>query len=921
DLAKIARMMTRVMATVLVAANALSCNPTTPKFSFTHAEKRGRLTSNGLRFVVMPDSKTQLLEVDVRYEVGSREDPQGKAGLAHLAEHLMFQQKPDGPNTKPLFNYLLQTSVFVNAYTNFDETHYMVNARADQLDDVIKVEALRMHYGCETITEEEFLRERDVVRNEIRGRRRTAEGLIEPLTLKAIYPAGHAYSESVGGDDEQLTNISLKDACDFLKKYYVPERATVIVAGGVDPDKAIESIQKWFGKLEKRTAGPRRNVDPIKVARDKKVYDVDLERPWVTVSWALPDATTPEGEMAQFGIWSAFFDTAVKAEEYECATQTQPATFGGQYAPVFTIAMELKDMGRLDECLDFVWKAAKKAHRGWDYGTWEQLEEQKNRRKASLISQLEPLTSRTVQIGNMVQFSRDFDFDSQEIYIFHELDKIGKFDQERVGKVMKGLLDPDRARIVVLKPNKQGMKGDRRSKVKFESKSHTTREEPEVDPAEARRPLKVASELKGMKGAQRLELSNGMRVVMFPIEGFPVVSAQLIFDVGEAHTPDNPRLAAASANFLQLPMDAQAQARAGVSMRCGTTPDHTICTSRGMSIYLDVVIKGLERLIKAGEYNQKGIENWQKSTKIAYKLRRPQQRTEYFRQQLVALFGPDHPYTRTALTTPDAVGKVGRDALSSFRNKHYSAANATLVVVGQFDPKRAEEIIRENFGSWGKGHKDKPIARDPFKRVGPAFVGVLSDEDPQVDVSITYPAPAGIDGQEGARRVLNEMLNDKIWEIRSKLGSTYGTYSRRDVRVGPSSYDLGGAVDAPRAGESLKAMRGGIDSLRQGEDFEAAFARARRKVLKDLLAESTVTSQLASQLGEISRYGLDFSFHNTLLQQVAAVSMAQVRALLAKELDPANEIIVLLGDRPSVSKAFADAGIKDIKLIEPDYKE
>src|SRR5687768_16008825 len=146
----------------LVTATLASCNPATPKFAFTHAERRGRLDSNGLRFVLMPDPTTQLVEVDVRYEVGSREDPPGKAGLAHLVEHLMFQQKPDGPNTKPLFHFLLQASVFVNAYTNWDTTHYMTNARAEQLDSLIKIEAMRMHYLCETITEEEFLRERDV---------------------------------------------------------------------------------------------------------------------------------------------------------------------------------------------------------------------------------------------------------------------------------------------------------------------------------------------------------------------------------------------------------------------------------------------------------------------------------------------------------------------------------------------------------------------------------------------------------------------------------------------------------------------------------------------------------------------------------------------------------------------------------------
>jgi zinc protease len=922
-LAKIARMsMTRVMATALVAACVLSCNPSNPKFAFNQPEQRGRLEKNGLRFVILPDPTTQLVEVDVRYEVGSREDPPGKAGLAHLVEHLMFQQKPDGPATKPLFHFLLQASVFVNAYTNNDTTHYMTTARVEQLDSLLKIEAMRMHYLCETITEEEFLRERDVVRNEIRGHNRTPEGLIEPLTLKAIYPKGHAYEQTVGGDDEQLSTIQLKDACDFMTKYYVPERATVIVAGGITIDDTVKGISKWFAAVEKRPPAPRKKVEPVVVSKDTKTYELDIERPWVTVSWALPDATTPRGEMAQFGIWSAFFDTAVKADKYDCATDSQPILMGGQEAPVFTIALELKSMDRLNECLDFVWKAAKKAHRGWDYGTWEQLEEQKNRRKASFISQLEPLASRTQQIGELVQFSRDFDFDSQDRYIYHELDKIGHFEQAAVGKAVKGLLDQERARVVIFKPSKGGLKGDRRSKIKFQTQTHEgAQETAEVDPSEAKRPIRVATELKSLSGAQRFEMSNGMKVVLLPLNAWPVISGQLIFDVGAASTPDNPYLAQAAASFLNPPMEGEAQARTGVSMGCRAVPDHTVCSVRGMNIYLDVVVKGLERLIRAGEYSQEEIENWQKRQKLAYKHKRPQVEMEYQRQQLVAVFGPDHPYTKTGIDSLDAIGKIGRDSLSDFRNKHYSAANATLVLVGNFDPKQAESLIRSNFGGWGKGHKDSPIGKDQFKRTGPAYIGVIGEEDPQVNVTILYPSPAGIDGQEAARKVLTEMLNARMWDIRAKLGSTYGTYAGRDVRLGPSLYEMGGAVDAPRTGEALAYMRKILDELRQGKDFDLSFVRARRKILQGLLGESTMTFELAGRLGTIARYGLDANYYNNLLQQVAAVSPAQVRALLAKEVDPANEVIVLMGDRGSVTKAFADAGIKDVKLVEPDYKQ
>jgi zinc protease len=917
-------MKLRVWAALAAVFVIASCNPKAPKVAFKHAEQRGRLEKNGLRFVIMPDPSTQLVEIDVRYEVGSREDPPGKAGLAHLVEHMMFQHRPDGADTKPLMHFISQAAVNMNAYTNADTTHYMINARAEQLDAMIKVEAMRMKFGCDTLTEEEFQREREVVRNEIRGGNRTPEGRIPQIAMSAIYPKGHAYEQLVGGNDEQLSNITMADVCKFMKDYYVPERATLIVAGGITVDDAVASINKWFSLVEKRAAAPRRKVDPVSVTRDRKVVDLDIERPWVTIAWALPDASTPDGEAAEFGIWRSFFDTAARANRYECATQALPARLGGMEAPVFLIALELRGMDKLDECLDFVWKAARGAYRGWDEGTWEQIEEIKNRRKAEFIVQLEPLFGiggRTDSVGDMVQFTKDFDFDSQGLYVFHALDKIGKFEPARVGGVLKRVLDPEKARVVVFKPSKEGIRGDQRSsKVVFKTRSHDAVEQPEVDPGEARRPFKVATELKGLAGAQRFTLGNGMRVVLLPQDTFPVISAQLIFDVGDSIGNTNPLLASAAADFLSLPLDAEAIGRTGVQIGCGTTPDHTICNARGMNIYLDVVVKGLERLIKAGAYSQDRIESWQKSVRNTYKLKRPQQQLEFQRQQLIGIFGPDHPYTRTGVFLPDAVGKIGRDELNDFRNHHYSAANATLVIAGNFDPKQAESLIRGSFGAWGTGHKDQPVSREMPKRSGPVFVGVLGEEDPQIDVAILYPSSPGIDGQEAARRVITAMLNDRMFEIRTKLGATYGTYARRDTRLGPSAYDLGGAVDAPRAGEALKAMREGIDSLRRGEDFDVSFVRARRTIIQKLLGESTISREVASRLGLITRYGLEPNYYNTLLQQVAAVSLAQVKALITHELDPKHEVIVLLGDRTAVVKAFADAGITDVKLVEPEYK-
>ena len=256
--------------------------------------------------------------------------------------------------------------------------------------------------------------------------------------------------------------------------------------------------------------------------------------------------------------------------------------------------------------------------------------------------------------------------------------------------------------------------------------------------------------------------------------------------------------------------------------------------------------------------------------------------------------------------------------MGSFRDLHYSAANATLVIAGNFHPTQAESLIRGSFGEWPRGHKDAPVPRVQHPRTGPVHIGVIGNDDPQVDVAIRYPSPAGISGQQAARMVLTEMLNAQMAGIREKLGATYGTYARRDANLAGSVYHLGGAMDAPRAGEAIRAMRDGIAALRTGVDFDVAFVRARRKGIQQLLGESTQSFELASRLGQIARFGLDPGYDNTVLRQASTLSTAQVKDLIAHELDPSTEVVVVLGDRAAVTKAFADAGITDAKLVDPE---
>ncbi len=909
-------------AALVTAATLIACNPEVPKTTFVYGEKRGTLTSNGLRFVIMPDKTTSLVEVDVRYEVGSREDPEGKAGIAHLVEHMMFQQKPDGPDTQPLMHSIGQLTSFFNAYTNWDTTHYMMQGRVDRMDDLIKIEAMRMHFRCQTISEDEFLREREVVRNEIRQRGGTPEGRIPDLILEQVYPQRHAYSRMIGGDDANLTNITLKDVCDFMDKYYTPDRATVIVAGGMDVDAATASIQKWFGGLEKRVGGPRVEVAPVtSVTAGRAEYDLDIERPYVVVTWPLPAANTPEGRAVQYGINRAWIETAGQAFDYGFAYDVTPQILGGEEAPVFSVIIELKGIDKMGEALEFVKKAAAKAHRNFDDANWQQTEDFKARTSANFLRQLETLAARTTTMGDAIQFDTETDFASQDLYLINQLERIQKFDGGLIERSTKKALAWDQAKIIVFKASKSGIHGDRRAKVTFQTKSHDKREIPEVDPREAKVPLKVAADMPVFDRVERYQLGNGMNVVLLPIESpMPLVSAILMFNVGDAHSDSVPGLADAAASFLSPALDSDALQRIGIGINGFTSADHTMFAASGLDIYLGPMLKGMERLITAGVYSQEQVEGWRKQLKERFKRKDYQVDVEYQRQIYTALYGADHPYTKGAVLSPESANGIGQDRLMSFKGEHYSAGNATLIVVGKFDLAKARSTISDQFGGWGKGHVDQPIGPTPRPRTGPEYIGVVSVENPQVTVTIGYPAPAGIDAQEAARRVLAEMLNTRMGDIRFKLGATYGTYARRQTQIGPAAYTMGGNVDAPRAGEAIKAMRDGVEMLRAGTTFDIDFVRARRALIEDLLAQSTVSSELAQRLATMARFGLKPDYYKQLVKQIAAVSPAQVRMLLTNELDPKGELIVCQGDRPSLEKAFADAGIDQVKLIEPDYK-
>ncbi len=905
------------LAVALCAAVATSsCGSSAPQVKFTYAgERRGVLKSNNLRVVVVKDKNTELVKVDVRYEVGSNEDPPGKAGIAHLVEHMMFQHRMLGPDKPATFDIIPQVALAFNAYTIYDKTHYWLLAPKDDLDTLLKIEAFRMNAGCETIPEEEFLRERDVVRNEIRENYGTPEAQALQIVSQEVYPKGHPYSHNTGGDDKQLASITFKDVCDFMQKYYVPERATVIVTGNVDdPNKTIAKVDEYFRGIPRRAPAPRVAVTPIELKYKKVVHELDIERPQIWVLWKVPPRSSKDWIKAN-ALGQLVGKLASQADEYGFARSVQATRWGGESAPTFAIIMELDPGDSPDEALEWVWKGVKTAHYGLNNEDVDS--DQKSMLKMSFVESLESLTERADKIADEIQFGDgSIAFGSTKEYGMKEYFAYDDLSLDGLGDFAKSTLDKDKAVVVVFKPSATGKKGDSRVAMSYSGKAHDQQPEPLVDPSEAKRPLPAPKTNSILSKAQSYQLGNGMKVVLLPTEGLPIVHANLVFSVGAANeSPKKAGLAAAAAAFLEPAAGSNFQifARFGG----GADDDSTTFQARGLSAYTEIIIKGLERLVKVGTYDQEALEKWHKETKESFKSADFRRDLAFSQETYAAIYGPEHPYTTNGTPTPDSVGNIGYDAAMAWKSEHYSAKNATLIVVGQFDVGQVKDYIDENFGGWDGGHQDKPVTAAPRARSGPEHVGVIGEQRPQMEVRLLYPAPAGMDGQQAARMVLGQMLSDRMSEIRKELGSTYGIRFQPLVHLGPGAYHVSGGVDAPRAGETLKAIRDKVESLRRGDDFEKTFALARRAVLKRLLVSSSETRALAGRLSNIALFGLAPEHYDNLVRYVAAVSPAQIKALIASELDPKLEAVVCMADRPTLQKAFKEAGIDNVRYVEP----
>jgi zinc protease len=207
--------------------------------------------ANGLRIVVCPDHNVPIAAVNIWYNVGSRHEPAGKHGFAHLFEHLMFEGSAQVGKGEH-FEVLQEVGgSSINATTSSDRTNYYQTVPSAALGTALWLEADRM--GALALTQETLDNQREVVKNERRQRYDNVPyGRWHEVLGELAYPEGHPYHHSTIGSMAELDNAKLEDFIAFYESYYSPDNAVLTVVGDTTAAEVRELAETYFGALTPR---------------------------------------------------------------------------------------------------------------------------------------------------------------------------------------------------------------------------------------------------------------------------------------------------------------------------------------------------------------------------------------------------------------------------------------------------------------------------------------------------------------------------------------------------------------------------------------------------------------------------------------------------------------------------------------------
>jgi zinc protease len=847
---------------------------------------------NGLDLLLHADHTAPIVHVNIRIHVGSKHEKPGQYGLAHLVEHLIYEDRDGNPISTQLERLGATNSC---GFTYADYTEFCETVPAGRLERYLWMRSNEFALFFQNLTQKNLDNQREVVINE---RREKIENVpmhrVVPILHEELFPPGHPYHHDVIGLVEDLRAVTLDVVRSFYAEHYTPDRISIAIAGDFDPAQAKQWAAKYFGPLTPTDVRMNPPVSAPPLAAPKFVqYAEHIQDEIVNFVWVGPPAGSRDAAALEFAdrLWTNDYSPhhLYKVVTGELSHSATTAHVVLQDASDFGVHVQIvpgASIAAIEEKI--VAEMARMAREG---PTADEMEKTRNYLQSGLLDGIESISGVASTIQTVHQFWGGID---------HWRDWVSRYSSITAGDVRaavnRWLVAPSHLTIDV-RPQ-TAVRPD------IPAPDRTT-----PPPFQAEKPFQAPA-------IQTARLPNGLEILLLERHALPKVAVKFQFRAGALQPPpDKPAamLLAASAIRGTATRTEDELLRAfddlGAGVHFESSLSGTTFSFSGLRKNLDPVLLLVADLMLHPTYADWAVEGYKKDW--IQNIEHPEANLDNFSRELnAAAFGSSHPLGR-GLGSVDSIRAVTTADVLAFRERFWKPNIAVAVFAGDITLKEAVALAGETFGSWTGAAPPVPPMPPPAPNHGRiVFVdrpGVTQTKILQVLPGVPrdhpdYPALVL------ANQVYGGMSDNRISDnIRQQHGIAYYALSQMLTFPSAGLWVVESPVQQDSTAVGMREFEKELDAFGRARPItQGELDQARTTLIHSLPEDFETLDSAAGAIAWNWAQGLPLSELQGFGDRLAALTLDQVNAVARKYARNDRAFFVLIGDRAKIEAQVRD---------------
>ncbi len=888
--------------------------------------------ANGLTTIVHTDRKAPIVGITVYYRVGSKHEPRGRTGFAHLFEHIMFTGSENVEN----FDIPLEAagSTPTNGSTWYDRTNYVETVPTSALDLALMMEADRMGYLLGAVSQERLDAQRGVVQNEKRQGDNQPFGLVDYRISEVLLPVGHPYRHATIGSMADLSAASVQDVQNWFRANYGPNNVVLALAGDIDVETARAAVERWFGDIPR---GP--DVAPVDApvvslaapVREDMVDQVSQVR--VTRNWPGPGLNDPDAVPLQVGmhilgglLTSRLDNTMVYGEELATSVYAsfQPFEQIGFLSAQFDLVPDA-DRAAAEALFD-----AEIARLAAEGPTEAEVRRAATQIIAGTVGSLENVGGFG---GKGMVLAEGLLYSGDPAFYRTQLEQVAAITPGQIRDALQRWLTRPAYTLTIV-PGERTLDGAAMGGYGDEADHPPPAPDAGGGVVAARsgpaRALPAVGEVPPLDfpQAERAMLSNGVPVTLVQRDTVPMVTIALTLDAGSV--VDGPGEAGRHELMVDMlaegttsrdTMDiliTQEELGAQVSASAGIDATNIMLTSLTGNLPQSLGLMADITLNPAFTEDSFGRVQTQRMAEIAEELTQPSALASRAIDRL--LFGEDNPYAMAStIGSAQVIKRLTPADMQAEHDEWFRPDLARFTVVGDISMDDLLPLLEGAFGSW-RAPATPPTAKQTDLPLPPAasrLVVIDRPNSPQSVLVLGRLLPLtgrdrGTEPLELANEVLgNGFLSRLQQDLRETRGWTYGVQSSLPARVGPRAFTVGTSVQADRTADSIRAIIDQMQAFPATRPVDPVeLQRVTDGNVRGLPNRFETNGQLLGALLGNQLFARPDDYQERLPEIYRAIDAEAINAAAAQHLHPRDMAIVVVGDRSVIDEQLATLGME-----------